>query len=66
VHCCLRLSATESYQQAEIDLAALTGIRVGHNELHRLVQRVTLSDTQVDGVVEEISLDGGKVRVRTP
>lgn len=66
VNCCLRLSATESYQQAELDLVALTGIRVGHTHLHRLVQHTTVDAADVEETVEEVSLDGGKVRVRTP
>jgi hypothetical protein len=66
VNCCLRLSATELFQQAETDLAALTGIHVGHSHLHRLVQQTALPETQVHSPVHEISLDGGKVRVRTP
>ncbi len=66
VNCCLRLSATESYQQAETDLAALTGIQVGHSHLHRLVQQTPFAQTEVQATVQEISLDGGKVRVRTP
>lgn len=66
VNCCLRLSATESYEQAELDLVALTGIRVGHSQLHRLVQHTTFEDWAVEETIEEVSLDGGKVRVRTP
>jgi hypothetical protein len=64
-HCCLRLSATESYQQAEQDLVALTGIQVGHSDLHRWVQQTELDEPEVEETIEEISLDGGKVRVRT-
>ena len=30
---CLRLSANESFQAAEADIAALTGIAVGHSRL---------------------------------
>ena len=29
--CCLRLSANESYQKAEIEIEALTGVKVGHS-----------------------------------
>lgn len=65
-HCCLRLSATESYQQAELDLFALTGIAVGHSDLHRWVQQAELDELEIEETIEEISLDGGKVRVRTP
>jgi hypothetical protein len=64
--CCLRLSASESYQQAEFDLFALTGIPVGHSELHRLVQQTQLDRLELEETVEEVSLDGGKVRLRTP
>jgi hypothetical protein len=60
------LSATESYEQAELDLIALTGIRVGHSQLHRLVQQTAFVDLDVEETITEISLDGGKVRVRTP
>ena len=28
--CCLRLSANESYQSAEVEIEALTGVKVGH------------------------------------
>lgn len=28
--CCLRLSANESYQNAEAEIEALTGVAVGH------------------------------------
>lgn len=66
MNCCLRLSATESYQQAELDLFALTGIQVGHSDLHRFVQQAELDDPKFEETIEEISLDGGKVRVRTP
>ena len=65
-HCCLRLSATESYQQAESDLLALTGIHVGHSDLHRWVQQTELAVPAIEETIEETSLDGGKVRVRTP
>lgn len=64
--CCLRLCATESYQQAELDLFALTGIAVGHSDLHRWVQQTELDELEIEATIEEMSLDGGKVRVRTP
>lgn len=37
--CCLRLSANESYLDAEEEIEALTGVKVGHTTQHRLVQR---------------------------
>jgi len=33
------ICANESYQRAENDLAELTGIKISHSTLHRLVQR---------------------------
>ena len=33
--CCLRVSANESYQNAEAEIEALTGMKVGHTTLHR-------------------------------
>lgn len=63
--CCLRLSANESYQNAEADLEALTGIQVGHSSLHRTVQRQELCLPDAVQTVNEVSLDGGKVRLRS-
>ena len=61
---CLRLCANESYQNAEAEVEALTGMRVGHSSLHRLVQQQEWSAPEAKQVVNEISLDGGKVRLR--
>lgn len=62
---CLRVCANESYQNAAADIAALTGVKVGHTTLHRLVQRHELSLPDVKQSVGEVSLDGGKVRLRS-
>jgi hypothetical protein len=35
--CCLRLSAKESYQKAEVEFEALTGVKVGHRTQQKLV-----------------------------
>jgi hypothetical protein len=35
--CCLRLSANESYQKAEVEIEALTGVKVGHSTQQKLV-----------------------------
>ncbi len=37
--CCLRVIANSSYQKAEAEIEALTGMKVGHTTLHRLVER---------------------------
>lgn len=60
----LRLSANESFQDAEADLVALTGIRLGHSTQHRLVARQSFEFAEAKQGVSEISIDGGKVRLR--
>jgi hypothetical protein len=65
-NCCLRLSATVSYEQAEQDIAYLTGIRIPAKTQQRLVHRQTFELPKVEQPMEEVSVDGGKVRLRTP
>jgi hypothetical protein len=65
-NCCLRLSAVVSYEQAEKDLAYLTGIRVPAKTQHRLVHRQTFALPEIEQPIEEVCVDGGKVRLRTP
>ena len=60
----LRLSANESFQDAEGDLAAMTGMSVGHSTHQRLVGRQSFEFVEAKQGVSEISLDGGKVRLR--
>lgn len=62
--CCLRLSANESYQNAEVEIEALTGIKVGHSTQQRLVLRQNLELPQARQAINEVSLDGGKIRLR--
>jgi hypothetical protein len=65
--CCLILSANESYEHAAVDLEILTGMRISKSAQQRLVHRVSFGDLTVEqGTVEELSADGGKVRLRTP
>lgn len=61
---CLRLSANESFQAAEADIAALTGIAVGHSTQQRLVGRQSFELPAAKQGVSEVSIDGGKVRLR--
>jgi hypothetical protein len=65
-NCCLRLSATVSYEQAEQDMAYLTGIRVPAKTQQRLVHRQRFEWPDVEQEIAELSVDGGKVRLRTP
>lgn len=64
-NCCLRLSATVSYEQAEQDLAYLTGIRVPAKTQQRIMHRQTFELPNTEQPIAELSVDGGKVRVRT-
>jgi hypothetical protein len=63
--CCLRVCANASYSNAEKDLAELLGVSVSHSSLHRSVQRQVLDLPEVPAVINSISLDGGKVRLRS-
>ena len=60
--CCLRLSANESYQNAEAEFEALTGMIVGHSTQQRLVLRQELPLASAKQGISEISVDGGKVQ----
>lgn len=64
--CCLLVSANESYEDAAEDIAVLTGISVSKSTQQRLVHRHDFPSESVDCGVKEMSLDGGKVRLRTP
>jgi hypothetical protein len=62
---CLLLGANESFQSAEQDIKALTGIEVSHSTFQRLVQRQDFEEPQAIQGVSEASIDGGKVRIRS-
>lgn len=64
--CCLLLSANESYENAAQDIAVLTGLAVSKSTQQRLVHRQDFPAESVDSGVKEMSIDGGKVRLRTP
>jgi hypothetical protein len=64
--CCLLLIANESYARAAEDIAVLTGVGVSRSTQQRLVHRQDLEPPILDGGVKKMSLDGGKVRLRTP
>ena len=64
-NCCLRLSANVSYQQAEQDVAYLTGIRIPAKTQQRLVHRQRFALPSSEELMEELGVDGGKVRLRT-
>lgn len=60
------LSANESYQRAQEDIEILTRIKVSHGTQQRMVHRQSFEPLKLDPNVSEISLDGGKIRLRTP
>ena len=64
--CCLLLSANVSYENTARDLEVLTGLRISHSTQQRLVQRHKFLAARVNQEVEELTVDGGKVRLRTP
>ena len=61
---CLQLSAKESFQAAEADIEMLTGVAVGHSTQQRLVYRQSFEFPVAKQRVAEVSIDGGKVRLR--
>ncbi len=60
----MRLSANESYQKAEIEIEALTGVKVGHTTQQKLVLEQDFQLPVALQAVSEVSVDGGKVRLR--
>lgn len=63
--CCLLVSASESYARTEVNIAEMTGIKISHSSQQRLVQKQEFPDVMITETVEEMSIDGGKVRLRT-
>jgi len=63
--CCLLVSASESYAKTEVNVAELTGIKISHSSQQRLVQKQEFPEPSITEIVEEMSIDGGKVRLRT-
>lgn len=63
---CLLLSANVSYANAARDLQLLTGIYVAPSTQQRLVHRQEFPDVVEKETVTDLSVDGGKARLRTP
>lgn len=63
--CCLRASANVSYKNASEDVARYTGMLVSTKTQQRLVHRYDFPETISTQEIAEISVDGGKVRLRT-
>ena len=63
--CCLRASANASYENAAQDVVRYTGMAISGKTQQRLVHRYQFDDAECESKVGEISVDGGKVRLRT-
>ena len=63
--CCLRASANVSYEHAAQDIERYTGTVVLGKTQQRLVHRYQFPELECQSKVSEISVDGGKVRLRT-
>jgi hypothetical protein len=63
--CCLRASANVSYENAAKDVYKYTGVSISASTQQRIVQRYEFPEMECEQKVEEISVDGGKVRLRT-
>lgn len=61
----MRSSANVSYENAARDVQEYTGIKVSAKTQQRLVHRQEFQLPQVKTEVEELSIDGGKIRLRT-
>jgi hypothetical protein len=64
--CCLLVSANESYNRSAQDIPVLTGMEVSRGTQQRLVHRQDFALPSVEAPVTEMSIDGGKVRLRKP
>lgn len=62
----MRSSANVSYENAAEDVEFFTGIRIPAKTQQRLVHRQEFSLPSLEREVKELSVDGGKVRLRTP
>ena len=61
----MRASANVSYKNAALDISRYTGIEVSAKTQQRLVHRHQFPENACVEEVSEISVDGGKVRLRT-
>jgi len=64
--CCLRQSAVVSYQKAQVEVEMQTGRRVSAKTQQRLVHRQSFPVPVPAAPIEQMSLDGGMIRLRTP
>lgn len=58
--------ANESFANAEKDIEILTGFKIPHSTLHRLVNNYQLPEPKITKRAKSLSVDGGTIRLRTP
>jgi hypothetical protein len=63
--CCVRASANVSYKDAARDIQYYTGMKISERTQQRIVHRYEFPLEESLETLEEMSLDGGKVRLRT-
>ena len=64
--CCLRQSALVSYEKASKEVQVQTGRTVSAKTQQRLVQRHDFATPTVEEPIQQFSLDGAMIRLRTP
>ena len=63
--CCVRASANVSSDNAARDIQYYTGIKISGKTQQRIVHRYDFPELECTESIQEISVDGGKVRLRT-
>lgn len=63
--CCLLISANNSYINGENIIEILTGLKMSDTTLQRQVNSKEFEVTEIKEKIKEVSLDGGKVRIRS-
>jgi hypothetical protein len=61
--CCLTVSANSSYRHTTEDIALLTGLTVSFKTQQRMVQGHEFAEPEAHSLVQEVSIDGGTVRL---
>ncbi len=64
--CCLRISASISYERTAEEVEYLTGMKISKSAQQRLIHKQKFKLPSAESPVSEVSVDGGNVRVRTP
>ena len=63
--CCLRASANVSYENAARDIEYYTGMKISAKTQQRIIHRYEFPTREFSEKISEVSVDGGKVRLRT-